>query len=685
MATPTFVAFSGTAASQNGIDVPWPTTGTPYQAGDVGLLIIQQSGGDATLDMSAQGWKHVPGSPVTDIADATGSKLSVLWKVAGSASEPDAAMPDGGDHQQGRIFVFRGVDTTKPIHVSVSAAKATASTSYSYPALETTRGDCLVVLVASRPNDNAGTTFFGAPSAGGLDSITEPSAAEWGTTNGNGGGVSLAYGPKASAGSTGSPGGTLSTSLTNAYIVVALQEPITTRVHYVLYPAAKAAPTAAQIKAGQDVDGTAAVAADFDAAPTGSGTYTFAAPATGLTPGTSYRFAFVWTNGTIDSNVAVTDAFTTALDGTAAGVTLTATASLITGSAAGQVNATAAGATLPATASLVPGAASGGVNASAAGATLTATASLVAGSASGQVNATAGGATLSAAASLITGAASGAGEAAGVTLTATASLTAGAASSEDTADGALLTAQASLIAGSASGASAGTAGGVTVTASASLVPGAATGQANATAAGQTLPAAASLVAGAAAGQVNATAAGQTLTATASLSAGAASGGTASTGPGVTLTATASLVPGAATGVRNATAAGATVQASASLLAGAASGAISATAGGVVLQVGVVAIPGAATAANDAPGVVIQAAAAFIAGAASGQAGATAAGVVISITAALVPGAAFGPTFTASPGFIARGRPRRYTAARTRPMFEAAIGADGRVQPGRRAA
>jgi hypothetical protein len=72
-------------------------------------------------------------------------------------------------------------------------------------------------------------------------------------------------------------------------------------------------------------------------------------------------------------------------DGTANGVTLTATASLIPGSAEGSSGSTANGATLTATASLITGSASGEANVTASGVTLTATASLIAGSASGQI------------------------------------------------------------------------------------------------------------------------------------------------------------------------------------------------------------------------------------------------------------------------------------------------------------
>ncbi len=290
----------------------------------------------------------------------------------------------------------------------------------------------------------------------------------------------------------------------------------------------------------------------------------------------------------------------------------------------------------------VPMKAAGGVNGTAAGVTLTGTSSLIAGAATGQINATAAGQTLTAASSLIAGAATGQINA--------------------------------------------TAAGQTLVAASSLVAGSATGQVNAAAAGQTLTATSSLVAGSAAGQINATAAGVTLSATASLIPGSASAANAGTAAGATLTATASLVPGAATGERNATAAGVTLTATSSLQAEAATGQTSATAAGVVLVAGTTIVAGTTSAANDATaaGVVIQAAATFIAGAATGPSGATAAGVVISLQAVMLRGSAYGPNLSATPGFTAVGRLRRFTATRDKPNFEAAIGADGRNLPRRRA-
>ena len=71
-------------------------------------------------------------------------------------------------------------------------------------------------------------------------------------------------------------------------------------------------PTAAEIKASTLAGGGAATWAGVEEAPTVSGAYDLSTAAANLAPGVSYRVAFVWTDGANDSNVVVTDAFTTA-------------------------------------------------------------------------------------------------------------------------------------------------------------------------------------------------------------------------------------------------------------------------------------------------------------------------------------------------------------------------------------
>jgi hypothetical protein len=82
------------------------------------------------------------------------------------------------------------------------------------------------------------------------------------------------------------------------------------KLYYVIGPSSGwSDPTEAEIKAGQLSGGGAATASGNEAAPTTSQTFDFTSDATGLTGGTSYKIAFVWSDGTNDSNVAVSDAF----------------------------------------------------------------------------------------------------------------------------------------------------------------------------------------------------------------------------------------------------------------------------------------------------------------------------------------------------------------------------------------
>lgn len=216
-AVPEYIA-AGTGVSSLTTATPqWPTR---HQSGDLGILIVESSGGDATSTPS--GWAHITGSPIVDIADATGSKLNVLWKFATSDQEAGASLSDAGDHVTGRIFTFRGVRTDiTPGRANATDTKAVASTSVTWPAITTVSPNSLVICIASRPDDSASTTVFSAFTNANLTSLAE--AAETGSVTGDGGGFVLNYGTRAAIGNIGTSTGTLSTSLTNALITFALE------------------------------------------------------------------------------------------------------------------------------------------------------------------------------------------------------------------------------------------------------------------------------------------------------------------------------------------------------------------------------------------------------------------------------------------------------------------------------
>jgi hypothetical protein len=191
---------------------------TATKVGDLGILVIESSGADATA--TASGWTHFPGSPVVDIADATGSKLNVLWKFAESNAPASASVADVGDHTVSRMAVFRNVSTT-PGRITATDTKTTASTTVTWPSITTPSPNNMVVFAASRPDDSASTAVFSAFTAAGLTGPTE--AGEAGTATGDGGGLVICYGTRAAMGSIGTSTATSSVSTTNAVFVLALE------------------------------------------------------------------------------------------------------------------------------------------------------------------------------------------------------------------------------------------------------------------------------------------------------------------------------------------------------------------------------------------------------------------------------------------------------------------------------
>lgn len=217
-AAPQFIAVGTASTGATTGSIAWPSR---HQKNDLGILVVETTGNDSTI--SSSGWSHFTGSPVTDIADATGSKLQVLYRFAESDEESNATFADPGDHFIGRIFTFRGLrlDVT-PGRVYATDTKTTASTSLTWPAINVVSPNSLVLCIASRPDD-PGTTaaVFSAFTNANLTSLAE--AGESVTLTGNGGGFVLNYGTKATVGDTGTSTGTIAVSITNALMTLALE------------------------------------------------------------------------------------------------------------------------------------------------------------------------------------------------------------------------------------------------------------------------------------------------------------------------------------------------------------------------------------------------------------------------------------------------------------------------------
>lgn len=220
MSLPTYQAI-GTAGSVVAVASPddvlaftlsWPA----HQAGDIGLLVVYN---DVGADPAPTGWTLVNSANISE------AFLNVYWKRAASGAEgavglfsASSGIP-AGSNAYGVIITYRGcVSSGNPINTSASSTRFN-STSCTFPSVTTSEADTMILLFGSRNNDSAAAAWSAQTNAS-LGSITERHDA--GTTGGNGGGISITEGTKATAGSTGTTTSTVTSSL-GGMITVALR------------------------------------------------------------------------------------------------------------------------------------------------------------------------------------------------------------------------------------------------------------------------------------------------------------------------------------------------------------------------------------------------------------------------------------------------------------------------------
>lgn len=185
----------------------WPT----HASGDFGLLCVETSSGTVT---TPSGWTLV-GSVA---ASGVPTSLFVFYRFATSSSETAPSLAGGNNHLWGAIVTYTGVNTSTPVHgVAVQPQKTSAD--HTLPGSTTFLDDCMIVHACAYGADNAGPMSSGETNAD-LGSLTERYDA--GTITGNGGGVVIIDGTKATAGRFRGTVVTM-TSTGTAALTVALQ------------------------------------------------------------------------------------------------------------------------------------------------------------------------------------------------------------------------------------------------------------------------------------------------------------------------------------------------------------------------------------------------------------------------------------------------------------------------------
>jgi hypothetical protein len=219
---PTYIA-AGSITSGTGTITPALPSG--IATNDILLLFVETSNQAVSISNSNGGtWTEITNSPqgCGTAAGTTGARLTAFWsRYNGSQGVPTVS--DSGDHQQARMIAIRGaVSSGNPWNVTAGGVEATSDTSGSIPGATTTVANTLVVTaIATSLPDSSSTTRFSAWTNANLTSLTERT--DNSVTAGNGGGLGIATGIKATAGAYGNTAVTLATSAYKGMMSIAIK------------------------------------------------------------------------------------------------------------------------------------------------------------------------------------------------------------------------------------------------------------------------------------------------------------------------------------------------------------------------------------------------------------------------------------------------------------------------------
>ena len=222
--TPTFVA-AGTVASNAAAITPALPAG--LATNDILLLFLETANQAISISNQNGGtWTAVANSPqgTGTAGGAAATRLTVFWsRYNGTQGAPTTS--DSGNHQLGRIIAIRGAATSgNPWEVTAGGVESTADTSGAVPGATTTVADTLVVAaIATALPDASGTANFSAWTNSNLTSVAEQTDNT--VTAGNGGGLGLATGGKATAGAYGNTTVTVGTAAAKGMLSLALRPP----------------------------------------------------------------------------------------------------------------------------------------------------------------------------------------------------------------------------------------------------------------------------------------------------------------------------------------------------------------------------------------------------------------------------------------------------------------------------
>ena len=211
------------SAQANGAGAISITNVASITKGDVLFVPVATQGGEAAPTPTCSGVTFAVADTYQSSGTGVGSvRLTLFWaRVGTDAVGSTVSVGDSGDHTIGRVTSVKNLPLTgNPWHAIAGNTESTSDTSGSATGLTTTADNAVILVWAARGNDSAASTSYSGWTNASLTYALE--LYEGGTTDGSGGGIALAAGPRPTEGTVSATTYTLSSGAQKAHITMAL-------------------------------------------------------------------------------------------------------------------------------------------------------------------------------------------------------------------------------------------------------------------------------------------------------------------------------------------------------------------------------------------------------------------------------------------------------------------------------
>jgi hypothetical protein len=222
LAVPKIVNMSSAIAATTGnLNRTWLTG---HQTNDIALDVYESANEAVVLGTNPDSFAETADSPQgTGVAPGTpntATRLTAFWCRATSSAMQAYQATDAGDHILACQLLIRGCATTgNPFDVTAGDTAASA-TAVSIPGDTTTEADCLIVAIVVNATDSTTPQVSGWANAS-LTNFLERFNDQSGS--GNGGGIAIASGSKATAGAYDATTATLATASVQGRLSIAFR------------------------------------------------------------------------------------------------------------------------------------------------------------------------------------------------------------------------------------------------------------------------------------------------------------------------------------------------------------------------------------------------------------------------------------------------------------------------------